>query len=190
LIISIDTTKSKVADAALVAGAKMVNDISGATFDENMFQTVSKYNAAIVLMHIQGKPQTMQIKPKYEDVLKDICRFLDDRIKSASRYDIKNVIIDPGFGFGKQLNHNYEILERLDELKGLGKPIMAGLSNKSMLGNSLNLDVSEREHASIISETIAVQNGARFIRTHNVKNAVQLKKLYNFVNNPGTLENV
>ncbi len=190
VIISADTSKSKVADAAVKAGAALVNDISGGTFDDEMFSTVAANKAAIVLMHIKGTPRNMQLNPHYDDVLNEIHKNLLDKIGFARSFEIENIIIDPGFGFGKELHHNFEILERLDELKSLGYPIMAGVSRKSMLGKSLNLDVKNRDAATIIAETIAVNNGARFIRTHNVYNAHQLKKVYRFVNNPDELQNV
>jgi dihydropteroate synthase len=190
LSISIDTTKSKVAEMACKAGASIINDVSAATFDESILQVAIENEAAIILMHMQGTPKTMQDSPQYSDVIKDIYKTLLDRVQEAKQLGIKNIIIDPGFGFGKELHHNYEILERLDEFKCIGYPILAGLSRKSMLGRSLELKIDERDTATIISETIAVQNGASFIRTHNVKNAVQLKKISSFVNNPGVLKNV
>ena len=189
-IISIDTTKSKVAEESLLAGAQIVNDVSGMTFDPKMADVVSNKNAAIVLMHMKGKPETMQNNPGYADVFDEVYEFLYNRIKFAKKNRISKIIIDPGFGFGKTLVNNFELLSRINEFKSLGYPILAGISRKTMLGNSLNLEVNDREIATIIAETIAVTNGVRFIRTHNVANAAQLKKLVNFVNNPEFLPNV
>ena len=189
-VLSIDTTKALVADEAIKNGVVVVNDISGMTFDTNMADVVSKYSAAVILMHIKGTPETMQLNPEYIDVVDEVYEFLYERIKFARKKNISNIIIDPGFGFGKKLNNNFELLNRLNEFKSLGCPILAGISRKSMLGNSLHLDVDDRDVATVVSESIAVNNGARFIRTHNVNNAEKLKQLYGFTNNPEILANV
>lgn len=181
-IISIDTTKSEVAKEALNTGASIVNDISGLTLDPKIAEVAADKKATVILMHMQGKPDTMQNNPEYDCVVSDVFDFLSKQTDFAQKEGIKNIIIDPGFGFGKTLEHNFELLNRLNDFKCLGFPVMAGISRKSMLGKSLNLQVDERDNATIIAETIAVNKGASFIRTHNVKNAVQLKTLNNFLN--------
>ena len=178
-IISIDTTKSKVAEEAIKNGAKIVNDISGATFDEEMLTVVKKYDVPVILMHIKGTPKNMQQNPYYENVVQEIYDFLFDRIKAAEEIGIENIFIDPGIGFGKRIDDNFEILRRLDDFKSLGFPIVIGASRKSFLGKTLNLDITERDTATAITEAIAVKNGARIIRTHNVKYGKQVCELLN-----------
>lgn len=189
-IISIDTTKSAVAHAALSKGAKIVNDISGFTFDPDMLKTVKKFNAGLVIMHIQGKPATMQEDPYYDDVVNEVYTFLNDKVQEAKRAGIKTVFIDPGIGFGKRVNDNYELLKRLKEFKSIGCPLLVGLSNKSFLGKALDLEIDKREKPTLVAETIAIKNGAKIIRTHNVKNAVMANKIIRFVENPEVLINV
>jgi dihydropteroate synthase len=178
-LISIDTTKSRVAEAAINHDAKIINDISGATFDDDMLNVASKYNAALILMHIKGTPKTMQHNPYYENVVEEIYDFLFERIKTAENMGIKNILIDPGIGFGKRIEDNFEILRRLEDLKSLGYPIVVGASRKSFLGKTLGLDITERDTATAITESIAVKNGARIIRTHNVKYGKQVCELLN-----------
>lgn len=190
IVISIDTTKAEVAAKAIQSGATIVNDISGLTFDVNMADVIAEYDSAAILMHMKGKPENMQDNPIYEDVLDEVYEFLNNRIKFAKKKNIDNIIIDPGFGFGKRLNDNYEILNRMNEFKSLGCPILAGISRKSMLGKALNLEVNNREPASLVAETISAYNGARFIRTHNVENAYHLKQIFSFINNPEILADV
>ena len=178
-IISIDTTKSKVAEEAIKIGVKIANDISGATFDEEMLTVVKKYDASVVLMHMKGTPKTMQQNPYYENVMEEIYDFLFERIKAADELGIENIFVDPGIGFGKRIDDNFEILRRLEDLKSLGYPIVVGASRKSFIGKTLNLDITERDTATAITESIAVKNGARIIRTHNVKYGKQVCELLN-----------
>ncbi|GAB6282012.1 MAG: hypothetical protein STSR0008_07560 [Ignavibacterium sp.] len=178
-IISIDTTKSKVAFESLNNGVQFVNDISGGTFDKNMFKVVSDFDAAFVIMHIQGTPKNMQQNPHYENLISEIYDFFNQQIFIASKFGIKKIFIDPGIGFGKTISHNYKILERLSDFKSLGFPILIGTSRKSFLGNSLKLKINEREEATLITESFAVMKGTKIIRTHNVKNAFKLKNIYN-----------
>lgn len=189
-IISIDTTKSVVAQKALKCGCRIINDISAGKFDDNMFETASKYNAGLVLMHMQGNPQNMQDNPAYNEVISEVYEFLFEQIEKAKKFNIQNIIVDPGIGFGKKLVDNYEILDRLEEFKCLGYPIMIGVSRKSLLGKALNLEIGNREIATIITESLAIRNGARVIRTHNVNNVMQAKKLYRFISNPESVLSV
>lgn len=182
--ISVDTTKAAVADEALSRGAVLVNDISGLTFDPNMSAVVKKHNASVVIMHIKGTPQNMQDNPHYDDVVAEVYGFLSQQIAKAKKEGITNIIADPGIGFGKRMIDNYEILKRLNEFKGLGCPILAGVSRKSFLGKTTGNDVNNRDNATIVAETSAIANGAKIIRTHNVKNAVEAKRIINCINNP------
>ena len=189
-LISIDTTKSVVAESAILNGAEIINDISGFTFDENMFQIAKDYNVWSILMHIKGNPKTMQNNPYYEEVISEIMDFLSRQIDKALKFGLNKIIVDPGIGFGKRIIDNYEIIKRLEEFKSLGFPILIGLSRKSFLGKSLNLDVDERENATSVSETIAMLNGATFIRTHNVSKTKEASKIVNYLNNLSSIGNV
>ncbi|MCK5088185.1 MAG: dihydropteroate synthase [Melioribacteraceae bacterium] len=188
-IISIDTVKSLVAEHAVESGAKIINDISGFK-DENILNVAAKNNSLLVIMHMKGMPQTMQDKPYYNDVITEIYDFLSKKIDIAKEAGVRSFLIDPGIGFGKRVVDNFTILNRLDEFRGLGYPIIIGISRKSLIGKSLNLDIDDRDNATMILETDAVQKGARIIRTHNVKNAIQLKQLNSFVNKPELLKGV
>ncbi len=176
-VISIDTTKNEVAGKALESGASIVNDISGLSFDKGIATLVKKYDAAIILMHIKGIPKTMQQAPQYKDVVSEIYDFLFEQSNFAMKKGIKKIIVDPGIGFGKSIEHNFEILRRLEDFKSLGFPIMIGLSRKSLIGKTLGLEVNQRDIPSTVLDTIAIMNSARIIRTHNVKLAVQTRKL-------------
>ncbi len=180
LVISIDTTKSKVAEEALKAGASIINDISAMTFDKNMIEVAANSNVPIILMHMKGEPKNMQKDPFYDDVILEIYDYLNERITFAEKNSVNNIIIDPGIGFGKRVEDNYEIINRLNEFKGLTKPVMIGLSRKSFLGKSLNLQIDERKEATLIAETISLYKNADIIRTHDV---LQLKKAKEFINN-------
>ncbi|MCB0731857.1 MAG: dihydropteroate synthase [Ignavibacteriae bacterium] len=180
--ISIDSTKSKVVEESLKMGANIINDISGGQFDNNMFNVASKYNVPIVIMHIKGEPKNMQQNPHYNNVISEISSYFEKRIENARENNVNKIILDPGIGFGKRVEDNYEILNRLKDFNKFNYPILVGVSKKSFLGKSLNLEVSERENASVISETIACCNGAKIIRTHNVKNAVEIKKIFSNLN--------
>lgn len=188
-IISIDTIKSKVAHEALLRGAKIVNDISAGS-DELMFETVKYHNAAFVLMHMKGNPKTMQDEPFYEDVVSEIYDFMIAKTDVAKKAGIKNIIIDPGIGFGKRTFDNYELIKRLNEFKGIGYPILIGLSKKSFLGKALDLKVDEREDPTLAAESLAIKNGGRIIRTHNVKKAIFASKINFYIENAETLINV
>lgn len=176
-VISVDTTKKKVAEAVLSHGVKIINDISALNFEPDMLDVVKRYNAALILMHMKGVPKNMQANPFYEDVIIEIYDFLQERIQKVIKAGIKNIIIDPGIGFGKTVEHNLEILKRLGDFRGLGYPILIGVSRKSFIGKLLDLDTAERDAATSMIESLAVNNGARIIRTHNVKFGVQVCKL-------------
>ncbi|MEW5842528.1 MAG: dihydropteroate synthase [Bacteroidota bacterium] len=189
-IISIDTTKAKVAEECLLLGAKIVNDISSFSIDSKMIDIVKRYNATVILMHMKGNPKTMQENPYYDDVVSEVFDYLIEKVEMAKKHGIKNIIVDPGIGFGKRLTDNYELLKRLNEFKAIGHPILTGLSNKSFLGKALEINVEERIVPTVITETVAIKNGARFIRTHNVKQAIFAAKLNSFIDNPEQLNNV
>jgi len=169
--ISIDTTKADVAEAALAAGATIVNDISALRSDPGMIDVVRSRDATVVLMHMQGTPQTMQDDPRYDDVVGEVREFLADRMEFAIRRGVlrNRVILDPGIGFGKRLEDNLALLAGLDALVGLGAPVLVGLSRKSFLGKLLDQPADERLVGTIAANAIAIRNGARIIRVHDVK---------------------
>lgn len=176
-ILSIDTYKSKVAAKALESGAKIVNDISGFTFDPEIADVCSHYKATAVLMHIKGTPKTMQNHIEYKELISDIYDFLRIQTEFALQKGLQNIIIDPGIGFGKTVLDNFKIIKRLKDLKSLGYPILIGVSKKSFIGKTLNIEVEERELPTAAIEAVSILNSARIIRTHNVKNGIQIIKL-------------
>jgi len=168
-VVSVDTMKPEVMRAALDAGAAMVNDVI-ALRAPGALEAVATSDAAVCLMHMQGEPQRMQQAPSYTDVVEEVGRFLQDRVAACEAAGIgrERLVIDPGFGFGKTLEHNLALLSRLDRLAGLGLPLLAGLSRKSMLGALTGRGVEEREFAGVAAHLIAVARGARLVRVHNV----------------------
>lgn len=183
-ILSIDTTKVKVAEEALKNGAKIVNDISGGTFEPDIFKLLNDYDATMVVMHIKDKPKTMQVLPKYSEVVSEVYDYLARQSNIATGIGVKKIIVDPGIGFGKRVEDNLEIIDRLEDFKSLGFPILIGLSRKSFIGNILNLLVEDRDDVTNSLNSLAIRNGARIIRTHNVKQAVETCKIYNrLINN-------
>lgn len=178
-IISVDTTKQIVAEEALKNGAKIINDISALNFEPDMLNTIKKYNASLILMHMKGNPKTMQNEPFYEDVVTEVYDFLFNKLQIVNQAGIKNIIIDPGIGFGKLVEHNFELIRRLEDFKCIGYPILIGVSRKTFIGKTLALNVGERDTATAAIESVAIKNGARIIRTHNVKFGVQVSKLLN-----------
>lgn len=170
LPISVDTNKSAVAEAALAAGAAIVNDISGLTFDGNMARTIARHGAGAVLMHIQGTPETMQQSPRYHDLIGEICRFLEGaRARAvANGIDEKKIILDPGIGFGKTMEDNYRIIANLGRFRELNSEILVGLSRKSHIGRLYDGD-EDRLPATLVLNAAAVLNGAGIIRVHDVK---------------------
>jgi len=171
VLLSVDTTKAGVAREALAAGASMVNDVSALRLDDRMGETVAAAGAFIALMHMQGKPETMQEDPTYEDVVEDVREFLRERIAAAvaSGISTDRVLIDPGIGFGKRLHHNLALLRGLQRLATLGPPILCGLSRKSFLGTILDLPSEERLEGTIAANAVAIVNGADVIRVHDAR---------------------
>ncbi len=181
--ISIDTCKPEVMQAAISAGAQMVNDIN-ALQDAAAMKAVSAGNVAVCLMHKQGDPQTMQQQPHYQNVIAEVGEFLRGRIAAAEAAGIgrERIVVDPGFGFGKTLEHNLDLLRHLGNLCELGVPVLAGLSRKSMLGAITGQDVNHRVAASVAAALIAVQRGASIVRVHDVRETVDALKILSAVN--------
>ena len=182
--ISIDTYKPEVAKQALDNGAVMVNDITGLK-NAKMARLVARYKAAVVIMHMQGNPRTMQKNPIYGSLLDEIIEYLQKAINRALCAGIaqEKIIIDPGIGFGKTAEHNLKILRRLSELKVLGRPILVGPSRKSFLGKILNAGPRERIFGTVSSCILAVKNGAKIVRVHDVKEVKQALKVFTAIDN-------
>lgn len=178
-LISIDTYKSPVAEAALDVGANLVNDISGLTFDEKMIDIVIARKVPVILMHMKGTPRSMQVDPHYNNVIKEICEFFKRKVKSAKNSGILDnmIILDPGIGFGKRLEDNFEIIRELKQICAMGYPILLGPSRKSFIGASLNLPVEERLEGTLASITVGIMNGANIIRVHDVKETLRAVKI-------------
>jgi dihydropteroate synthase len=177
--VSVDTCKPEVMRAALAAGASMVNDIN-ALQQPGALETVAASDAGVCLMHKQGTPQTMQLEPHYQDVMREVKGFLRERIAVAQAAGITRgrMMIDPGFGFGKAQAHNLELLRRLDEFGELGVPLLVGLSRKSMLGALTGQGVTQRMPASVAAALLAVERGARIVRVHDVRATVDAFKIW------------
>lgn len=174
--ISIDTYKPVVADACLHAGAHLINDITGLTNPE-MRKIAARYNVPVILMHMKGTPKTMQQSPVYQDVLREIKTFFQTQIAAAHKAGVHQLVIDPGIGFGKTVDHNLQILKHLDTFKTLGHPILIGPSRKSFIGTITGLSVHERLEGSLAAMTVAVMNGANIVRVHDIidsKRAIQI----------------
>ena len=167
--ISIDTYKSEVADRALGAGAVIVNDISGLQFDVKMADVVARHEASVVLMHIKGTPRSMHDHPVYNNVIEDICSYLDTGLQIAMKKGIKQILIDPGIGFGKTLEHNLQILKNLRFMEKFGFPILIGPSRKSFIGKVLDLPIDKRLEGTAGASAVAIMNGANILRIHDVK---------------------
>ena len=167
--ISIDTYKARVAGAALAAGAVIVNDISAMTFDPAMASVISRHRAAVVLMHMQGAPKTMQDNPVYQDVVTEIREYLLARAEAAARAGIAGIIVDPGIGFGKKLEHNIRLLRELRTIASAGYPLLIGPSRKSFIGAILDLPAGERVEGTAAAVTAAIFRGANIVRVHDVK---------------------
>lgn len=180
-IISVDTFRSEVAKKAVNSGASIVNDISAGELDPHMFNCVAELGIPYIMMHMQGNPQTMQNKPKYNNVVNDIITNLSKKIFRARELGIIDIVVDPGFGFGKTHEHNYQILNDLSFFKELDCPILVGISRKSMIYKILNNDPKNALNGTTCLNTVALSKGANIIRVHDVKEAKEIIKLTNFL---------
>lgn len=173
LPISIDTTKSQVAKEMIARGADLINDISAMTFDRKMAGLVADQGLPALIMHMQGKPRDMQTYPRYKNVTREVIQYLKIRITELRKIGIREIIADPGIGFGKTMEHNFELIDRLDEFAILGIPILMGLSRKSLIGKALGLPVEKRLPATMALNLVALNHGAALIRVHDVKEGKQ-----------------
>ncbi len=176
-LLSIDTFRSEVAKQCIEAGACMINDISAGQLDVNMLQTIANLHVPYIMMHMRGTPQTMQQQTNYENLVKDILFYFSERIAAASALGIVDVIIDPGFGFAKTLEQNFELLNKLELFKIIKKPLLVGVSRKSMIYKTLETSAEEALNGTSILNTVALQKEASILRVHDVKEAMECIKL-------------
>ena len=177
-IISVDTFRAEVARQAVEAGADIINDISGGEMDKDMFRTVAELHVPYILMHMQGTPQDMQKAPHYDNLMCEVFRSLGERVEDLHEMGVADVIVDPGFGFGKTMAQNYEMMARLGEFRLLGCPILVGISRKSMVYRLLDTTPEESLNGTTALNTIALMNGASILRVHDVREAVEAIKIY------------
>ena len=178
IIISMDTYHSEVAKATVHAGASIVNDISAGEMDKNMLRIVASLNVPYICMHMKGVPDNMQQQTNYEEVTKEILDFFIKKTAECTQAGINDVIIDPGFGFGKNIAQNFLLLKNLSVFRMLGKPILAGLSRKSTIYKTLNIPVEDSLNGTTVMNTLALQNGASILRVHDVKEAKEVITLF------------
>ncbi len=175
--ISIDTWRSEVAVQAVNSGANIINDISGGLFDLEMFSTIAKLNVPYIMMHTGGKPEVMQINPTYSHIIHDIIQFFATQLEKLRDLGVHDIILDPGFGFGKTLEHNYQLLAKLDSFQLFDLPILVGVSRKSMIQKLLEIQPEEALNGTSIVHTLALMKGASILRVHDVKEAVEAVKI-------------
>lgn len=189
VIISVDTFRSEIAKKAVENyNVAIINDISGGQFDNKMYETIADLGVAYIMMHIKGTPQTMQQNPQYKDLMQELFFYFAEKTENLKQLGVKDIIIDPGFGFGKTIEHNYKILNRLDEFKIFDFPVLAGLSRKSMIYKALNITSKQALAGTIALNTIALQKGVKILRVHDVKAAVDTVNVYMLAMTGGKIE--
>jgi len=179
IAISIDTYKSNVAQKAISVGANILNDISGLRFDNKMVDLAGELQFPVIVMHMLGNPKNMQDNPNYNDIISELISFFQERVKVLTSNEImnNNIILDPGIGFGKTVDHNFTIIREIEQLVSLGFPILLGPSRKSFIGNTLNLPTEDRLEGTIAAVTAVIMNGARIVRVHDVKEMLRVVKM-------------
>ncbi len=182
-LISIDTFRSEVARVCIENGASIINDISAGSVDEKMMETVAKYNVPYIMMHKRGTPETMHTMTHYDNIVKELLLFFSEKVSVARSFGINDLIIDPGFGFAKTLDQNYELLEKLELFNVLELPLLVGVSRKSMIYNLFKYTPEEALNGTTVLNTIALTKGAKILRVHDVKEAVECVTLFNKLNN-------
>ena len=177
IVLSVDTFRANVAKAAVENGVAMVNDISAGFLDDKMLETVAELKVPYIMMHMRGNPQTMQSLTDYNDIVKEMIFYFSERIQKARSFGISDIVIDPGFGFAKTLEQNYEVLHKMELFEMLELPILVGVSRKSMIYKVLESSPQEALNGTSVLNTIALQKGAKILRVHDVKEAVECIKL-------------
>lgn len=178
ILLSIDTFRADVAEESIKSGVHIINDISGGTIDELMFSTVARLQVPYILMHMRGLPENMQQQTAYDDIVTDVALFLGERIAALRTLGVRDIIIDPGFGFAKTMEQNYELLYRVNELHYFGLPILGGISRKSMIYKKLGITPNESLNATTALNTLLLERGVQILRVHDVKEAKQLIDLF------------
>lgn len=179
IIISIDTFRSNVAKECLLNGAAMINDISAGVLDDKMFSIIAAFNVPYIMMHMRGTPQNMTTLTNYEDVVKEIILYFSERINTARSYGISDIIVDPGFGFAKTVDQNFEVFQKLSLFQMLDLPLLVGISRKSMIYKTLNSTANEALNGTSVLNTMALTKGANILRVHDVKEAKECLTLFN-----------
>ena len=177
VLLSIDTFRAKVAEEAINAGGHIVNDIAAGNLDEKMFETVARLQVPYIMMHMKGTPQNMQENPVYENIAKEVFSYFSDKIKTLQSLGVHDIILDPGFGFAKTLDHNYQLLKDMHMLNFFDLPILVGFSRKSMITKALNIKTREALNGTTVLNTTALLKGANILRVHDVKEAVECVEL-------------
>ena len=178
-LISVDTFRSKVAEQSITAGATLINDISAGKLDDNMLATIGKLGVPYIMMHMKGNPKTMQQQTNYVDLVKEVITYFAERITAAHQAKINDIIIDPGFGFAKTTEQNYKLLNHMELLQMLDKPMLAGVSRKSMIYKTLKTTPDQALNGTTALHMVALQKGATILRAHDVKEAMECVTLYN-----------
>lgn len=182
-LLSVDTFRAAIAEKAIENGAHIINDISGGSLDEKMFETVGKLQVPYILMHMKGTPQTMKNLNQYDDIVQEISFYFSQKINQLKAFGVKDIVLDLGFGFAKNIEQNYFLLNHLAEFRMFGFPVLAGLSRKSMIWKSLNISAEEALNGTSVLNIIALQNGACILRVHDVKEAKECIKILELLGN-------
>lgn len=181
-LLSIDTFRAEVAKISIENGAAIINDISAGELDEKMFAVIAQYNVPYIMMHMRGNPQTMQSLTHYDDIIKEILLYFSEKVKKARSLGINDLILDPGFGFAKTTDQNYDVLQKMELFNLLELPVLAGVSRKSMIYKTLNNTPQEALNGTTVLNTIALTKGAKILRVHDVKEAMECVTLFNKMN--------
>ena len=181
-MLSIDTFRSEVAKIAIESGAAIINDISAGMLDDKMLEIIGKYNVPYIMMHMRGNSQTMQTLTNYEDIVKEMLFYFSERVAKARTFGINDLILDPGFGFAKTIDQNYEVFQKMELFKILELPLLVGISRKSMIYKSLDIAIGDAMNGTTVLNTLALVKGANIIRVHDVKEAVECVTLFNKIN--------
>ena len=181
-LLSIDTFRSEVAKVSIENGAAIINDISAGNLDVKMFEIIAKYNVPYIIMHMRGNPKTMQSLTNYNDIVKEILFYFSERVSMARSFGINDLIIDPGFGFAKTFEQNYEVFQKMELFKILELPLLAGVSRKSMIYKMLDIGVEDALNGTTVLNTLALTKGAKILRVHDVKAATECVTLFNKIN--------
>ena len=181
-ILSIDTFRGEVAKASIESGAAIINDIAAGNLDNNMFEIIAKYNVPYVMMHMRGNPQTMLTLTDYDDIVKEILFYFSEKVAKARSFGINDLMIDPGFGFAKTVGQNYEVFQKMELFNMLELPLLVGVSRKSMIYKTLGTTIENALNGTTVLNTLALTKGAKILRVHDVKEAVECVALFNKIN--------